>query len=110
MKKANCVYYKYIDILTYSKWVSLGVIAHLLVQLKHYFRHIIKGKLGSDVGQPGIRAGDGKVSLTSLNSNCSCGTACTIRSNCCKFAAKVAGSKGSINVCCKFTALRMLRK
>ena len=35
---------------------------------------MIKGILGSDVGQPGIRAGDTRVSHISLNGEC--GTPC----------------------------------
>ena len=37
---------------------------HVFLQFKHYFGHIIKGKLGSDVGQPGILTGDTRVSQT----------------------------------------------
>ena len=32
----------------------------------------------------------------------------TVRSNYCKFTAKIAGSKSSSNYCCKFTVLRVL--
>ena len=41
---------------------------------KHYFWHIIKGKLGSNVGQPWILTGDTRVSHTSPLG--SCGTPC----------------------------------
>ena len=37
---------------------------HVSQQFKHYFWHIIKGKLGSDMGQPGILTGDTRVSHT----------------------------------------------
>ena len=36
----------------------------------HYFWHIIKGKLGSDVGQPGILTGDIRVSHTHPSDSC----------------------------------------
>ena len=40
------------------------------LQYKHYFRHIITGKLGSDIGQPGILTGDTRVSHTQPAGSC----------------------------------------
>ena len=37
---------------------SVHIKVHVSMQFKHYFRHIMKGKLGSDVRQPGILTGD----------------------------------------------------
>ena len=41
---------------------SLSV--HVSFNISIIFQHIIQGKLGVDVGQPGILTGDGRVSYT----------------------------------------------
>ena len=48
---------------------------HVSQEFKHYFWHnIIKGKLGSDMGQPGILTGDTRVSHTHPSGSYACGT------------------------------------
>ena len=82
MKNKNCEYDKYIltiqllnlntekyKILIYSKRVGQNIFIHLSVhvfflQFKPYSQHIIKGKLGSNLGHAGILTGNTRVSHT----------------------------------------------